>query len=460
MKLGRINMSFADANPGKRFFIELITRDITLEDSILDLIDNSIDSLMRTKKITAYKEELLKEEQNSSRSKPAIRINFTFNKFRISDNCGGITFNSAKKDVFRFGSIDKKEGESLSVFGIGMKRAIFKIGRQITIESHSANSGFSMNLDVKKWLKDTKPDWKFPITEETGRTDSSKAGTEIVITQLSQEVKTVYSDPAFESRLTEIIEETYPFFLGKSIKIFVQDKELKGQEFPFAQSETFKPTIETWVDGQVKATLICGLLPRETGSVWTYEKSGWYLVCNGRVIVAADKTRLTGWGAGIMPQFMPKNRGFLGVVFFNSDDPEELPWKTTKRGINSESVFFMRTLKKMGTTSRAVIQLQNKMYSSNDDDEPRKEYRDAVSVLQSHSATETAARRGLSNDKPPTQFFSFPPTPSLPKIITIRFDVKAEEFERVKKRLGVSRISRKKAGEKVFQYYLDRECPL
>lgn len=35
--------SKASANPTKAFFVRMITRDITLEDCIFDLIDNSID---------------------------------------------------------------------------------------------------------------------------------------------------------------------------------------------------------------------------------------------------------------------------------------------------------------------------------------------------------------------------------------------------------------------------------
>jgi len=37
---------FAAANPEKRLFIELITRDITLADAILDIVDNSINAAM------------------------------------------------------------------------------------------------------------------------------------------------------------------------------------------------------------------------------------------------------------------------------------------------------------------------------------------------------------------------------------------------------------------------------
>ena len=32
-----------DGNPTKKFFIEMITRDISIEDAIIDLLDNSID---------------------------------------------------------------------------------------------------------------------------------------------------------------------------------------------------------------------------------------------------------------------------------------------------------------------------------------------------------------------------------------------------------------------------------
>src|SRR4051794_40593306 len=38
----------AHANPTKRFFVRMITRDITLDDCILDLIDNSVDGAWRS----------------------------------------------------------------------------------------------------------------------------------------------------------------------------------------------------------------------------------------------------------------------------------------------------------------------------------------------------------------------------------------------------------------------------
>ena len=43
-KANENNAQFAKAYPRKHFFFEMFTRDISLEDCILDLIDNSIDA--------------------------------------------------------------------------------------------------------------------------------------------------------------------------------------------------------------------------------------------------------------------------------------------------------------------------------------------------------------------------------------------------------------------------------
>ena len=37
----------ADASPTKEFFVNMITRDISLQDCILDLLDNSVDGARR-----------------------------------------------------------------------------------------------------------------------------------------------------------------------------------------------------------------------------------------------------------------------------------------------------------------------------------------------------------------------------------------------------------------------------
>ena len=38
-----MSTNIIEGNPTKKFFIEMITRDISIEDAIIDLLDNSID---------------------------------------------------------------------------------------------------------------------------------------------------------------------------------------------------------------------------------------------------------------------------------------------------------------------------------------------------------------------------------------------------------------------------------
>ena len=446
-------MTYADASPDKRFFIDLITRDISLEDAILDLIDNSVDSLIRTVNLDLYRDLLTTDAPNHDR---LIKISLTRDKFCIEDNCGGISYERAKSDVFRFGLSDPKVEGSLSVFGIGMKRALFKIGRMIQIQSSALGSGFRMIFNVNDWLRETKGPWRIPLEETKGTDQKAKAGTKIVITEIRKEVAILVQNPVFHNKLFSAIQKAYPFYLDRHALVTLNGIHVSGEDLSFGKSDRITPSVDTWQDGSVKASLICGLLPRDKDS-WTAEKSGWYVLCNGRVIIHADRTELTGWGT-VLPQFVPKYRGFLGIVFYVSDNPEDLPWKTTKRDVNTESPVYIRTMKRMVAVSRLVIQFQNKMYKSRDMDEPREEYRDSMKELTTSSATRHAAEMGTTTNLMTPQAFKYVAPRSTPKFSNIQFQVKIEELDQVKKRLGRPNMSNREAGEKVFAYYLDREC--
>src|SRR5207302_10377299 len=89
--------TLANAFPRKQFFMEMFTRDISLEDCILDLIDNSIDSLIRTRQIDV-ENEILSGEDTAGRSigrRGEITIRYSKREFHISDNCGGIPVQDA-----------------------------------------------------------------------------------------------------------------------------------------------------------------------------------------------------------------------------------------------------------------------------------------------------------------------------------------------------------------------------
>ena len=75
-----------DASPTKQLYISIITRDIELSRAIADLVDNSIDGATSTKKknLTGYE----------------VMVSFDKLRFTVSDNCGGIDIDAARKFAF------------------------------------------------------------------------------------------------------------------------------------------------------------------------------------------------------------------------------------------------------------------------------------------------------------------------------------------------------------------------
>lgn len=133
------------ASPTKEFFVNMLVRDILLKQAIIELIDNSIDGARGTRKNNQYLG--LK-----------ISIEFNNNKFVIEDNCGGIPLDVAANYAFRFGrpkTIQSGDTETTGIFGIGMKRALFKMGNYFSIHSTTRTTEFQLDLDVKEWLKRT-----------------------------------------------------------------------------------------------------------------------------------------------------------------------------------------------------------------------------------------------------------------------------------------------------------------
>ena len=119
----------ADATPTKDFFVRMITRDISLEDCLLDLIDNCLDGAGRVLAAGGGNDTVV-ENYDEFR----VDLYIGPDEFRIEDNCGGVSISNAIDYAFHFGRRPDTPEESdyaIGVYGIGMKRAILKIGRDI-----------------------------------------------------------------------------------------------------------------------------------------------------------------------------------------------------------------------------------------------------------------------------------------------------------------------------------------
>lgn len=314
-------------NPTKSFFIQMITRDITINDAIVDLLDNSIDGASRI------------DPSDYS----GLRIDLTLNKdeFIVKDNCGGFSIEIAQKYAFRFGRPDNAPETSGSVgrFGIGMKRALFKMGRNFMVESKSGNEHFNINVDVEQWKNKTTEitlndgnksvvdDWNFIYENVADISNLSSNGTYIKVFNLFPEVADLFADESFLNALRNDIERLLNFRLEKKIKIYLNNQKLSSKDVNiFNDAEGSKPYFIEGTKSNVRFKVIAGL-----GEVGNPSASGWYIYCNDRLVLEADQTEITGWGVGTIPKWHIDFVMFRGVVFFDSQDTINLPLTTTKK---------------------------------------------------------------------------------------------------------------------------------
>ena len=152
-KVGAGKYESVDASPVKSFFVSMLTRDILLTDSILDLLDNCVDGILRRAK-------------GSKGDKPykgfSAYIEFDKSMFTIHDNCGGIPW-SMKDYAFRMGPLPGKEKivGAVGAYGIGLKRAIFKMGQQCLLTTKSGIDSYEVNISPK-WIGEEE-NWMIPV---------------------------------------------------------------------------------------------------------------------------------------------------------------------------------------------------------------------------------------------------------------------------------------------------------
>lgn len=344
------------AFPAKRFFVEMLTRDIELQDAILDLLDNCLDGVLRSNNFSSQE----------TFGKPKIykgyfaHINFDETSFSIIDNCGGIPGKLATSYAFRLGRPADRTVEdipTIGVYGIGMKRAIFKMGTSASIFSKTKDEEFKVIISPE-WMND---DNKWNLELERDNVEIETPGVKILVNQLRKDVKATFSkDRGFQETLINVIANHYSLILGKGFEVKVNGNLVKpnNTSLIFDKDAIIKKTdgiAPYFYKGEVNGVSINiavgfyrnlvseaeedGLLSGRT----TTERAGFTIICNDRVVLHADKTKLTGWGEAGVPQYHTQFIGIAGVVVFSSANAENLPITTTKRGIDGNSEVYLST---------------------------------------------------------------------------------------------------------------------
>ena len=439
------------AQPTKALFIDMLTRDIGLIPAIVDLADNGTDGAQRMRGERKF-------------DGLWVRVSFDKNEFKIADNCGGISVDVARKYAFRFG----RPGEaptikhSVGQFGVGMKRALFKIGKTIHVESTSESSRFALDIDVDTWARDDAT-WEFRFTEleeNLAAVPEKDRGTIITVGGLREAVANEFGLGSFATELKNELEMRILHPLSRGMAITVNEIPLGVEPLTFLNDNRIAPVC--WEDvyrkkgeKRVKVKLFCGL-----GEARHREMAGWHVFCNGRLILSGDKTRVTGWGdrAGeiSIPGFHGQYNAFRGYAFFDSDDAGRLPWNTTKTGINVDSEIWSAVRLEMIGLMHPVKAFLDSL--KNEKEEQERDGTDEPGPLQEivDSAQGEDMHKVETRDVFMTPKRKSKPKPKGPRMGNIGYAKPVDAIKTVMRSLGAR--SYKEAGEMTFDYYLESEC--
>jgi len=340
------------ASPTKSFFVEMLTRDIELKDSILDLLDNCVDGIQR----------LTKDQDPSDLPYNEFwaKITFSGDSFSIEDNCGGIPIEAAQQYAFKMGRPKdlNTDGDiyTIGTYGIGMKRAIFKMGQSCQIFSQTQDVAFKVSIG-REWLLSDE-EWNLPIEEV--ESELGFLGTTVLIENLYPSIVDEFSSinsNLYEDLVSEISKH-YIFIFHKGFKIWVNGQLVEPKPWQLRwdganniSGESICPYLYSVIRDEVEVRLAIGFytdMPKQSdveksieGKGRRGDDAGWTVVCNDRVIIYCDKTRLTGWGEANIPSYHPQYIGISGIVEFRSYNSRKLPITTTKRGIDASSDIYL-----------------------------------------------------------------------------------------------------------------------
>lgn len=435
-----------NAMPTKSFFVDMFVRDIPLEQAILDLVDNCIDGAKRIR--GANRDDL---------KKCWIEIKLGKKEFRITDNCGGFDSEIARNYAFRFGrpAEQKPLAHSIGQFGIGMKRALFKFGSRFAVRSATTKDEWAIDIDVTKWV--LTPDWQFPWDEfESERISKRKPGTEIVVTELRPEVAARFATDRFVTTIVQLIKSKHRQFVSEGLSISVNGQHVNATNlYLLVKDNALRPGIETRTfaeagKGGVQVRIIVAVgqsLPRE---------AGWYVVCNGRIILEADRRPATGWGAFedgsgklAVPVFHNQFARFRGIVSFDSEDSSRIPWNTTKDDVDTDNPMWQLTLRRMVEMMRPVVTFLNELDA--DIEEHGRKHSPMLDVVEKATTEEVEGFTRDAQFRAPTKASSAKTS----KTVKIQYSKSTKDVEFLKDALDVASASA--VGEKTFDLVLIRQ---
>ena len=324
--------------------IGLTLCDVDVSTCVFDLIDNAADAARETvfRKVPTEDRRVLPESYEGFQ----IDLVFSSDGLTVKDNCGGIPVDSLRSMVPRFGKRSMHD-MGIGVFGVGLNRALFKLGRVSHLKTDTGAQRAELVLETAKYLKSE--DWDLPAQEFAS---SGKIGTEIEIRKPPADIGQQFADAEWTENLRHEIGRRYGRFIAKEkLVIRVNGILAEDEEVPIRDGGPYEGEYKLFkTEDGVAIHIQYGQhrehrFTKEEGydlqrnSALT-SQFGWTVFCNDRAIIISDRTYKTGWDARFHTEFY----GFVGNVNFVGSDPAKLPWDTTKTDVDLNNSAYQAAL--------------------------------------------------------------------------------------------------------------------
>jgi len=312
------------AIPSKRIYLSIIA-DYHLNLALCELIDNAIDNWV----FNGRKEELNVD----------IDLDYTQQSITVTDNSGGIKEEDIALIVSPGQSRDNTDSEIIGVFGVGSKRAVVALAKDIKIYSrHNSDKTLLVEID-DNWIGD-EDNWSLPVYEVSPINENT---TKIELKVLREGI-----EASKHNDLLEHLSATYALYLeAGGITITVNEDEVVSKTFDkWSYPPEYEPVksegpIKYKDRDEIQVSITGGLTRSHKEGDSNINEYGVYFYCNERLISRAYKGDEIGFNSAFKIGKPHVSYSLVRVIVELSGAVDLMPWNSSKSSIDFKHKTFL-----------------------------------------------------------------------------------------------------------------------
>ena len=144
---------------------------------------------------------------------------------------------------------------------------------------------------MDEWIKD-ELEWDFPLSDSSDLENNqpTECGTKITVNNLCSGISQSFEYNIFVNEVIGIVQRRTNAEISNGLNITINGTKIEGAFLSIINGGGITPYKYFFESDDIKVMVIAGVSP-ETDP----DKAGWYIYCNNREVLTADKSSLTTW---------------------------------------------------------------------------------------------------------------------------------------------------------------------